>query len=71
VFKLNAFLLSQLLASVREVLIALVLIYEATAFLLAAFRAWETVRADVKFSDNPKASLHYVIFSQGMCHSAV
>jgi hypothetical protein len=71
VFKLNAFLLSQLLASVRAAITALLLIYEVTAFLLAAFRAWETVRADIKLSGNPKASLHYVIFSQGMCPFAV
>jgi hypothetical protein len=45
------------------------LFYEVTAFLLAAFRAWRTVRDDLEFWDDLKVSLSYVIFSQGTCSS--
>lgn len=42
------------------------LFYEVSAWLLAVLRAWRTVREDVKFWDNPKKSLNYIIFSQGV-----
>ncbi|KAF6746643.1 hypothetical protein DFP72DRAFT_922451 [Ephemerocybe angulata] len=44
------------------------LFYEVLAFLLAAFRAWRTVRDDMKLWNNKRLSLSYVIFSQGLIY---
>ncbi|TEB22173.1 hypothetical protein FA13DRAFT_1522574 [Coprinellus micaceus] len=54
--------------NVRGALAATMLFYEVTAWLLAVRRAWRTVREDVKFWDNPKQSLNYIIFSQGLIY---
>ncbi|TFK24680.1 hypothetical protein FA15DRAFT_669253 [Coprinopsis marcescibilis] len=45
---------------------ASLIVFEGIAFLLAAVRAWRTVRQDPKFWETPTASLNYVIFSQAM-----
>ncbi|TFK23568.1 hypothetical protein FA15DRAFT_594006, partial [Coprinopsis marcescibilis] len=58
-------------ASLSEVGISvavLMILFEALAFVLAAARAWKTVRQDVNFWKNPRASLNYVIFSQGLMY---
>ncbi|KAF5310420.1 hypothetical protein D9611_012249 [Ephemerocybe angulata] len=52
----------------RGGLSACMLFYEVLAFLLAAFRAWRTVRDDMKLWNNKRLSLSYVIFSQGLIY---
>ncbi|KAJ3511736.1 hypothetical protein NMY22_g15556 [Coprinellus aureogranulatus] len=56
------------LGRLRGALAATMLFYEVSAWLLAVLRAWRTVREDVKFWDNPKQSLNYIIFSQGLTY---
>ncbi|TFK19056.1 hypothetical protein FA15DRAFT_709311 [Coprinopsis marcescibilis] len=42
--------------------------FEISASLLAGFRAWQVVQEDKKAWKNPKASLHYLMFSQGLLY---
>ncbi|TFK21431.1 hypothetical protein FA15DRAFT_758706, partial [Coprinopsis marcescibilis] len=44
------------------------LIFELSAFLLAAYHAWRTVKDDAKFWANPKSSINYLVFSQGLLY---
>ncbi|KAF6754021.1 hypothetical protein DFP72DRAFT_900205 [Ephemerocybe angulata] len=46
----------------------LVFFFEIMAFVVAAVRAWTAIREDTKFWDNPRKSLHYIIFSQGLLY---
>ncbi|KAJ3524993.1 hypothetical protein NMY22_g10760 [Coprinellus aureogranulatus] len=54
--------------AVRGALAATMLFYEVSAWLLAVVHAWRTVREDMKLWSNPKQSLNYVIFSQGLTY---
>lgn len=49
----------------RGALAVTMLFYEVSAWLLAVLRAWRSFREDVKFWQNPRKSLNYIIFSQG------
>ncbi|EAU83364.2 hypothetical protein CC1G_09058 [Coprinopsis cinerea okayama7 len=42
--------------------------FDVLAFLLASLRAWRTIRHDAKFWSNPRASINYAIFSQGLIY---
>ncbi|KAF5335475.1 hypothetical protein D9611_012176 [Ephemerocybe angulata] len=46
----------------------LVFFFEIMAFVVAAVRAWTAIREDTKFWDNPRKSLHYIVFSQGLLY---
>ncbi|KAJ3526388.1 hypothetical protein NMY22_g10185 [Coprinellus aureogranulatus] len=46
----------------------LVFLFELLAFIVASIRAWSSIREDAKFWDNPRKSLNYVVFSQGLLY---
>lgn len=46
------------------------LAWEVLACAFAVFRAWRTAVQDLKFWENPKISLNYLVFSQGALYPA-
>ncbi|KAJ2914352.1 hypothetical protein MD484_g6054, partial [Candolleomyces efflorescens] len=53
-------LIHRIRASIGSVMLA----WEVLAFAFAAYHAWNTAWNDLKFLENPKKSLNYVVFSQ-------
>ncbi|RXW20545.1 hypothetical protein EST38_g5305 [Candolleomyces aberdarensis] len=46
----------------------LVILFEILAFVMAAIRAWSSIREDARFWEHPTRSLNYIIFSQGLLY---
>ncbi|TEB23650.1 hypothetical protein FA13DRAFT_1739826 [Coprinellus micaceus] len=56
------------LTNVGITIAVLVLLFEILAFAIASWRAWSSIRQDTKFWENPRKSLNYVVFSQGLLY---